>query len=170
MHQGTCLTSSQALELMRTGSNLFPDTDVPVSAFNFSRMESGRIFAIAGEQYRYLEDMGEGNHMIIQNVGFPMLEQSENWYESLEQNVHDIVQPITVVLGSIPSNSITWQNDIVGWIPNNVAQNQSFLTTINEENGSKQAFDISLADVARLSENGVFSTPEDRIGGDATRL
>jgi hypothetical protein len=162
---------SDLLTSIRTDAdgNPFPDTDAPVSAFNFSRMESGRIFTMAGEQYRYLEDMGEGNHMIIQNNGFPMLEQPENWYESLKQDVHDIVQPITVGPGNIPGNSITWQDGTVGWIPNNFAQNQSLLTTVNEENGSKRAFDLSLADVARLSENGVFSTPEARIGGDATR-
>ncbi|WP_213495991.1 hypothetical protein [Lactococcus formosensis] len=155
---------SDLLTSIRTDAdgNPFPDTDAPVSAFNFSRMESGRIFTMAGEQYRYLEDMGEGNHMIIQNKGISMNEQIENWYASLEQEVHDIVQPITTEVGDFPSNTITWQDGISGWIPANFAQNSALLSTVNEESGSKRAFELSLADVARLSENGVFSTPKDR--------
>ncbi|MGL4334875.1 MAG: hypothetical protein ACRCSC_07425, partial [Lactococcus garvieae] len=43
------------------------DVDSPPSDFAFHRMNPGRIFTMEGEQYRYLENMGNGNHMIIRN-------------------------------------------------------------------------------------------------------
>ncbi|MDG6112388.1 hypothetical protein NF715_09240 [Lactococcus formosensis] len=163
---------SDLLTSIRTDAdgNPFPDTDAPVSAFNFSRMESGRIFTMAGEQYRYLEDMGEGNHMIIRSKGFHMMTEVpiHIWYGSLDPEVHAIVQPVGN-LGSVNTGvvgNMTWENGVQGWIPNLDSIAAEDLTTVNEEIGTKQAFNLTLGDVTRLSRNGVFSSPEERIASD----
>ena len=59
-----------------------PDIDLPPSSFDFGDMVPGRVFTMAGEQYRYLEDMGNGNHMItchdvIYNTSFKPTSSSE---------------------------------------------------------------------------------------------
>lgn len=43
------------------------EVDSPPSDFNFDTMLPGRVFTMAGEEYLYLEDMGNSNHMIIRH-------------------------------------------------------------------------------------------------------
>ncbi|WP_338997082.1 hypothetical protein VNN28_06245 [Lactococcus formosensis] len=169
---------SDLLTSIRTDAdgNPFPDTDAPVSAFNFSRMESGRIFTMAGEQYRYLDDMGEGNHMIILNdtageerVGIDFNNISLNWYAALDESVQDIVQPVVVretnAASFVTSELVFERREEKNWIPSNINDIpglESDLTRV-DSSGTKRAFFLSLADIAHLSVNGTFTTFEDRI-------
>lgn len=60
-------TAGAVRDLLEAISNPPSDVDAPIGSFNFSRMRPGHIFTMAGQQFRYLEDMGGGNHMIIRN-------------------------------------------------------------------------------------------------------
>ena len=61
------LTGIQNNSMDGEGSNPRADIDSPPSAFNFDAMLPGRVFTMDGVEYRYLEDMGSDNHMIIRN-------------------------------------------------------------------------------------------------------
>ena len=52
-------------------SNPRYEVDSPPSDFNFDTMLPGRVFTMAGEEYLYLEDMGNSNHMIIRHATIP---------------------------------------------------------------------------------------------------
>ncbi|MEY8443830.1 hypothetical protein AALA52_06195, partial [Lactococcus ileimucosae] len=68
--------------------------------FNFSAMSPGRVFTMAGEQYRYLENMGSGNHMIIRNEAIRNVSWNNHdaalvsWYDGLDSAVQAMVQPV----------------------------------------------------------------------------
>lgn len=155
--------------------NPSPAADAPVHAFDFNVMSSGRIFTMAGEQYRYLEDMGEGNHMIIKNEGFvaqsvpldPGFHAHEGWYSTLDDTVKSIVQPVAnpFITDSFPAANLNWeQKDTHNWIPTNLenfSTQAGDLTTVSSE-GRRGAFSLSLADVTHLSQNGAFSNLADR--------
>ncbi|MGY0180279.1 hypothetical protein [Lactococcus garvieae] len=154
--------------------------DSPPSAFNFETMLPGRIFTMAGEEYKYLEDMGNGNHMIIRheairNTNFNNQTQVlSNWFSALGAEVHDIVQPV-----SIPTNvpSITeaqaapWIGEGERWLPGGLV---NFPATAGDEtgvnpSGTPQAFALSLADVVRLSTpEGPFPNHPRRVGARDT--
>lgn len=156
-----------------SGVNPGANTDSSPSDFNFSTMNPGRIFTMAGEQYRYLEDMDGGNHLIIRNDPIrhtSFLAQNDRlieWYEQeLKQEVRDIVMPVAngFITGNVVDSSIEWAGS--RWLPTNL---DSFPIVANDlttivANGTKRAFALSLADVVRLSQNGTFNSLPERVG------
>ncbi len=150
--------------------------DSPPSAFNFDTMLPGRVFTMAGEEYRYLEDMGSGNHMIIRheaivNISFNMQPQVLNdWFSALDAEVQAMVQPVVIPtpVPVVPGNSITWIDGITYWLPANLANfpaGAGDVTSVNPS-GTPQAFALSFADVTRLSTSeGPF--PDVRARGSA---
>ncbi|MCB6144151.1 hypothetical protein LI288_14195, partial [Lachnospira pectinoschiza] len=82
--------------------NARPDIDLPPSSFDFDAMAPGRVFTMAGEQYKYLEDMGNGNHMIIRHEAIrdttfnDQPQVLSNWLSGLDADVQGIVQPVLI--------------------------------------------------------------------------
>lgn len=151
------------------------EVDSPPSAFNFDTMLPGRVFTMAGEEYRYLEDMGSGNHMIIRheairNTGF--MEQPQvlsNWFNALDTEVQSMVQPVAISVPApgVADESITWIDEVTRWLPTNLSAFPAVagdVTSVNPS-GTPQAFALSLADVVRLSPpEGGFPNPVARRG------
>ncbi|MFK4934401.1 hypothetical protein ACI1T1_08115, partial [Lactococcus formosensis subsp. formosensis] len=150
------------------------DVDSSPRDFNFGLMEPGRLFIMAGQQFRYLENQGGGNHLIIRNT--PIFNVSWNnqsdekniWYSNLiktEPVLEEMIQPVALpafndVAGVVSGSGglATWE--FVGshrWVPLDL---NAFPEVANDEtfrdiSGSKQAFSLSLADVKRLSGPGL---------------
>ncbi|MFP7216674.1 hypothetical protein NG812_01555 [Lactococcus garvieae] len=156
-----------------------PDEDSQPGDINFRIMAPGTIFTMAGEQYRYLENLGSGNHMIIRNHMFPNTTFNnqntvlESWYGQLDTAVQSIVQPVynEFTTGMFPiedaGDGSHW------WIVDNLDSNPEVVadvTRVTQGAGSSpQAFALSLADVNRLSgEDLAFPNPVQRLaaGGD----
>ncbi|MGY0179763.1 hypothetical protein [Lactococcus garvieae] len=160
--------------------NARPDIDLPPSSFDFDAMAPGRVFTMAGEQYKYLEDMGNGNHMIIRhesirNTSFNVQPQVlSNWFSGLDAEVQAMVQPV-----SIPNPApIALYHLLTGlsgegssWLPDNLynfPEAASDVTTVNPS-GTPQAFALSLADLMRLSTpDGPFPNGAQRAGAYRT--
>ena len=134
--------------------NARPDINLPPSSFDFNAMAPGRVFTMAGEQYRYLEDMGNGNHMIIRheainNTSFNMQPQVlSNWFSGLDAEVQAMVQPVVIPdpAPDVTYASITWLDGILHWLPANLASFPAVagdVTTVNPS-GTPQAFALSL--------------------------
>ncbi|MEQ7259163.1 hypothetical protein ABQD63_05550 [Lactococcus garvieae] len=158
-------------------TNARADIDAPPSSFNFDTMLPGRVFTMAGEQYLYLEDMGNGNHMIIRheairNTSFNDQPQVlSNWFSGLDAEVRGMVQPVSVpnpapnaLYHLLPGLS---EQHGHGWLPDNLdpfPAAAADVTTVNSS-GIPQAFALSLADLMRLSTpEGPFSTFRLRVG------
>ncbi|MEY8444228.1 hypothetical protein AALA52_08300 [Lactococcus ileimucosae] len=160
--------------------NDFENPDYNVNSqpddFRFSAMYPGRIFTMAGERYRYLENMGDGNHLIIRNLNnnnqlnttFHNLNNRVNeWYRELDQEVQDIVAPVanSFTVGVVDNQQVTFDED--RWLPTNL---DDFPEAMADETkvvpgGTKRAFQLSMADVVRLSQPGkAFDTPAKRGG------
>ncbi|MEY8538935.1 DUF6273 domain-containing protein, partial [Lactococcus muris] len=143
------------------GQNPLPNEDSAPADFDFSTMRPGRIFTMAGEQYRYLENMGSGNHMIIRNDAIrdtKWVEQDTvlvDWYDALDSSVQDIVQPVAsnFVTGVVPIEGLV----LADWIPINLQDDfpeaASDRTEVNLS-GSPRAFALSLSDAVHLSGAG----------------
>jgi hypothetical protein len=139
------------------GTNPDADVDSPPSDFNFGAMYPGRIFTMSGEQYRYLENMGSGNHMIIRNNAIrneawhTQEAALTTWYSTLDSNVQTIVQPIanSFTIGEVADGDVTFTGN--RWIPNNLTGEVAADITQVVSGGIARAFSLSLADVARLS-------------------
>ncbi|MFK4966863.1 hypothetical protein ACI1UG_01480 [Lactococcus garvieae] len=127
-------------------------------SINFNLMEPGTVFTMAGEQYRYLEDMGDGNHMIIRNdsirnVSWPEQEGAlASWYSQLDPVVQAMVQPVanSFITGEVAHGSVTWTGGD-RWLPNNLEGDVAADLTQVVPGGTDRAFALSLADVTRLS-------------------
>ncbi|WP_251713113.1 hypothetical protein [Lactococcus ileimucosae] len=150
--------------------------------FNFGLMNPGRLFTIDNQRFRYLEDMGDGNHLIIRDS---MIRHStttwnaqptelQNWYSALiqaEPALEPMVQPVTIPnpAPNVAYASITWTGTGTRWLPANLASFPAVagdLTTVDEGDGVKQAFALSLADVTKLSQlGGAFSNHAERAAG-----
>ena len=156
--------------------NARPDIDLPPSSFDFDAMAPGRVFTMAGEQYKYLEDMGNGNHMIIRheairNANFHDQPQVlNNWFSGLDVEVRGMVQPVSipVVVPSISDgDAAPWVGE--RWLPAEWAATRfdavrADRTAVNSS-GTPQAFALSLADVVHLStETGPFPNHAQRVG------
>ncbi|MFK4911837.1 hypothetical protein [Lactococcus petauri] len=141
----------------------------PPSEFQFSLMSPGRIFTMSGQQYRYLENMGGGNHMIIRNESIrsrsfnQQTEELTIWYTALSTEVQTIVAPIasSFTTGNVHVGSLTFVGGEL-WLPSNLESlsNQDVHRDITrvvpvEEGGVRRAFALSLADVTRLSGSGL---------------
>ncbi len=152
--------------------------DSPVGDFNFGIMNPGRIFTMEGEQFRYLEDMQNGNHLIIRNDAFRRVSWNEqedeliSWYGQLEGAVQEIVAPVA---DSFTVGMITGAQgglDAQEWLFRNLASNPVVYSDVTRvvpeaEGGVKRAFALSLRDVNRLSGTGLgFPNPEQRVGAN----
>lgn len=137
--------------------------DSDISDFNFDIMRPGRIFTMAGQQFRYLEDMGGGNHMIIRNRRFGGISWNaqenrlQEWFDSLPQELREkYVVPVasiptgtgfTTGMGSFTRGSGHWLITNLSGVPANDR-------TVFSPNGVRRAFALSLADVQHLSVTG----------------
>lgn len=169
-------------------SNAFGDgnpawnEDSPPSEFRFELMNPGRLFTMNNQRFRYLEDMGYGNHLIIRDSMFPNTTwnnqptELQNWYTALiqaEPTLEAMVQPVTIPardsVPGVPDGSINWTGPGTRWLPSNLASFPAVgndLTTVASSGGSKQAFALSLADVTKLSQpGGAFSNHAERVTG-----
>ncbi|MFK4925076.1 hypothetical protein ACI1TM_00070 [Lactococcus garvieae] len=155
-----------------------PDIDLPPSSFDFDAMAPGRVFTMAGEQYKYLEDMGTGNHMIIRHEAIrdttfnDQPQVLSDWFNGLDAEVRGMVQPVSIPFPA-PSVAASLINLVAGggtnyWLPTNLADFPAVagdLTAVNPS-GTPQAFALSLADVVRLSTpEGPFPNGRARMGG-----
>ncbi|MEY8444017.1 hypothetical protein AALA52_07165 [Lactococcus ileimucosae] len=155
------LTAVQNGSIDNNWGNPGPDDDVQPNQINFSLMAPGTIFTMAGEQYRYLENQGGGNHMIIRNasLGSTTFDNQDNalsdWYNNLDLAVQSMVRPVANTFqndGKVSQQEINWGESNL-WIPTNlhdfpdVAEDETRVDT----SGTPRAFSLSLADVTRLS-------------------
>ncbi|MEY8538330.1 hypothetical protein AALM99_07735, partial [Lactococcus muris] len=171
------LTAVQNGSIDNNWGNPGPEENVQPDQINFSIMAPGTIFTMAGEQYRYLENQGGGNHLIIrndviENISFNNQDiRIDEWYESLDVTVQAMVRPVAneFVTGELPYEDILWSEGISGWMPDNIndfIEISADVTRVNTS-GSPQAFALSFVDVVRLSEVGhAFSSLEQRESGD----
>ncbi|MEY8443492.1 hypothetical protein AALA52_04440 [Lactococcus ileimucosae] len=144
------------------GPNPLPNEDSAPAAFDFSTMRPGRIFTMAGERYRYLEDMDNGNHMIIRDdairdINFYNQEGAmDDWYSTLSQEVKDMVQPVSDSFdtGQLLPEDIIWDDESRWMITNLADLNIASDVTEIDPSGSPRAFVLSVADVLRLSGPG----------------
>ncbi|WP_407513611.1 hypothetical protein, partial [Lactococcus muris] len=143
------------------------DEDSHPDEFRFSAMYPGRIFTMAGEQYRYLENMEDGNHLIIRNHRITHISAAgqsiegvvATWYRDLRQETRDIVAPVATefVRGNhqVLFNQAEWVDGISGWIlDGELRPDVAADITKVVSGGTKRAFGLSLADVQRLSGEG----------------
>ena len=138
------------------------NVDSQPSEFTFHLMNPGRIFTMAGEQYRYLEDMGNGNHMIIRNDALRNVSWDEqegvltSWYGQLDSVVRAMVQPVanTFTTGEVADNAVIFTGG-TRWVPNNLEGDVASDLTRVVPGGTVRAFALSLADVTRLSGSGL---------------
>ncbi len=151
------------------GVNPGADVDSPPSDFVFHVMNPGRIFTMAGQQYRYLENMGNGNHLIIRNNAIRNVswnaqeDQLTSWYAGLHSAVQDMVQPVanSFTTGEVADTAVSFTGD--RWLPINLTGPVADDVTQVVPEGTAQAFALSLADVARLSGEGLgFPYPAQR--------
>lgn len=157
------------------GNPAYDENSAP-SDFNFHLMNPGRIFMMENEEYRYLEDMGNGDHLIIRNDAIRNVSWNEqeaeltSWYGQLDSTVQAMVQPtansfttgdIEDTDGTFPeSEEITrWTLDLEGDVAADITQVVS--------GGTRRAFALSLADVTRLSGEGLaFPNHAQRAGAN----
>ncbi|MBL3716003.1 hypothetical protein GHK52_04090 [Lactococcus garvieae] len=156
------LTAVQNGSIDNNWGNPGPDDNVQPDQINFSIMAPGTIFTMAGEQYRYLENMGNRNHMIIRNsvfrnVSFPnTVQRLTDYYNNLDSSVQSMIQPVSI---PSPAPNVAYEDIIFTgnrWIPTNLHDFPDVATDVTQvdPSGSPQAFVLSLADVARLSGPG----------------
>ena len=158
------------LEVVAGDGNPRWNRDSPPSAFNFEIMRPGRIFTMAGQQFRYLEDMGGGNHMIIRNHRFSGLSWNDqestltNWFNSLPQELRE--EYVAPVANNFTTGSGEFERGTGHWLITNLATNPTVAAdrTVVVPNGIRRAFSLSLADVQHLSTTGGigFMNNEDR--------
>ncbi|MDG6142434.1 hypothetical protein NGA84_03610 [Lactococcus formosensis] len=173
------LTGIQNNAMDGEGSNPRADIDSLPSAFNFDAMLPGRVFTMDGVEYRYLEDMGNDNHMIIRNEAIRNTSFNDqpqvlsDFYAGLTPAVQAIVQPVTLPseVPAIPDGAVgPWEGS--RWLPAEWEQERfnevrADRTTIS--GSTSQAFALSLADVVHLStETGSF--PNHLKRSEARRL
>ena len=143
------------------GNPAYDENSAP-SDFSFHLMNPGRIFTMANEQYRYLEDMGDGNHLIIRNDSIrsrswnQLDETLSTWYGELDSAVQAMVQPVAneFTTGEVADGDVTFTGG-TRWIPNNLEGDVALDITQIVSGGTRRAFALSLADVARLSGEGL---------------
>ncbi|MFK4893730.1 DUF6273 domain-containing protein [Lactococcus petauri] len=161
----------------------------PPSEFQFHLMSPGRLFRMWGHDFRYLENMGNGNHMIIRNevmnVGTAWSNQNtvlNNWY------TNDIVTTVPGIraqreqhIAPVASSFPTDPTDLSALLPLSQTNRESDGTISNLSNfavpygdrtvvvpdGEKRAFALSVADVNHLTYIGSFSSVADR-GANST--
>lgn len=170
------LTGIQNNAMDGEGSNPRADIDSPPSAFNFDAMLPGRVFTMDGVEYRYLEDMGNDNHMIIRNEAIRNTSFNDqpqvlsDFYVGLTPTVQAIVQPVTLpseVPAITDAQAAPWGGTGTRWIPAEWKQerfNEVRADRTTVSGSTSQAFALSLADVVHLStEMAPFPNHASRI-------
>ena len=170
------LTGIQNNSMDGEGSNPRADIDSPPSAFNFDAMLPGRVFTMDGVEYRYLEDMGSDNHMIIRNEAIRNISFNDqpqvlaDFYAGLTPAVQAIVQPVTLpseVPAISDAQAAPWGGAGVRWLPAEREQerfNEVRADRTTVSGSTSQAFALSLADVVHLStEMGPFPNHASRV-------
>ncbi|WP_270264896.1 hypothetical protein [Lactococcus formosensis] len=170
------LTGIQNNSMDGEGSNPRADIDSPPSAFNFDAMLPGRVFTMDGVEYRYLEDMGSDNHMIIRNEAIRNTSFNDqpqvlsDFYAGLTPAVQDMVQHVTLpseVPAITDAQAAPWGGTGTRWIPAEWEQERfnavrADRTTVS--GSTSQAFALSLADMVHLStETGPFPNHASRV-------
>ena len=154
------------------------------SEFQFHLMSPGRLFRMWGHEFRYLENMGDGYHMIIRNetIGGANWNDLDNvltsWYTNDVVTTVPAIRAqrepyIAPVASSFPTTGTTafvpWEGPDRaddGTIPN--LSNWSVPygdRTVVVPNGVRRAFALSVADVNHLTAIGSFSSVADRGTG-----
>lgn len=140
-------------------------------AFRFHLMNPGRIFTMAGTQYRYLENMGNGNHMIIRNESIRNISwngqdsQLNTWFNSLPSNVRSLSRAPAMFSPTpvISATGIIWRPSAIygtQWLPTEESWNAPGLADVRADvttigsGTTGSAFALSFADVVRLSGPG----------------
>jgi len=156
------------LDAVRTGSidnnwgNPGPDEDSQPGDINFRIMAPGTIFTMAGEQYRYLENMGGRDHLIIRNYVIPNSSWDgqegtlTSWYGQLDPEVQAMVRPVanSFTTGQVADDAVIFTGGM-RWIPSNLEGAVAADLTQVVPGGTARAFALSLADVTRLSGSGL---------------
>ena len=117
---------------------------------------------MAGEQYRYLENQGGGNHLIIRNtpfnnVTFPgTVQRLTTYYNNLDPSVQSMIQPVSI---PSPAPSVAEEDiTLIGnrWLPTNLHEFPDVAADLTrvDSSGSPQSFILSLADLVHLSGPG----------------
>ena len=137
------------------------DEDSHPDELRFSAMYPGRIFTMAREQYRYLENMDNGNHLIIRNDSIRNVSWDNretrvvSWYNSLAEEVRAMVAPVSNNFGlrivSFEEAGLDWQS----WVAVNPTGDWVNDLTQVVPTGTPRAIVLSLADVNRLSGEGL---------------
>lgn len=153
------------LEVVADDGNPRWNRDSPPSAFNFAIMRPGRIFTMAGQQFRYLEDIGSGNHMIIRNHRFSahsFNDQASFLTTRFNNLPQELREEYVVPVASNPTGTgfkpgIGVFTDGTGsWLITNLSTNPTVANdrTVFSPNGIRRAFALSLADAQHLSATG----------------
>lgn len=169
------------LEGLKGDGNPRSHIDSDIGDFDFERMSQGapgRIFTMAGQQFRYLENQGNGNHMIIRNqtIGAPILGVNRNaavndWYNNeflpsdpvLREQWEAYVAPVA---SSFPATNLSWAD--TDRALNGVITNLEDFPipygdrTVVVPEGERRAFNLSVADVNHLTRTGRFFGMLDR--------
>uniref|UniRef100_UPI0038917984 hypothetical protein n=1 Tax=Lactococcus muris TaxID=2941330 RepID=UPI0038917984 len=168
------LTAVQTGSIDNNWGNPGPDDNVQPDQINFSIMAPGTIFTMAGEQYRYLENQGGGNHLIIRNDSLrghlPAAQETAltNWYAGLDSAVQAMVQPVANVFTTahVRPYDLDW-SDPARWQVLNLDDFPDIAADISTavSTGTPRAFALSMADIVRLSGAGLaFTSNENRAG------
>lgn len=167
------------LEVVAGDGNPRWNRDSDISDFDFdlmSRVSPGRIFTMAGQQFRYLENLGNGNHMIIRNHTLPPLVPGNEQEAALSRWYNEDFLPADPELRTqweeyvapLDNFNVGMMNFHQGQIAANgrVTNLSSFPIpaadiTANRllpisEGGTRRAFSLSVADVDRLTAPGSF--------------
>ena len=156
----------------RATGNPAPETVAHAKAFNFSRM-SDKIagnthFTVANpdgtaaQMFRYLENQGDGNHLIIRNdllrnTNFQEMDSRINtWFDTaLPADLRAMTAPMApeFTTGIISEEEAGYPYS--DWIVNNLTLFQEVAAdrTRVVQGGNRRAFSLSLADVDYLSRN-----------------
>lgn len=172
----------QLLQSIRAGVN---NEGISVSDLDFSSMAPGDIFTRDEQEFRYLENMGGGNHLIIRNVAFRgnsfdgpdrnnQVSFLQTWFATgIPNDLRAMVQPVACVFPVGMISIVDAGLDGDRWLVDNLVSNpivaaDETKVVPREEGGIRRAFALSLADVDRLSRTADigFSSRENRSDGE----
>lgn len=160
--------------------------NTPPSEFQFQFMRSGRLFRMWGQDFRYLENMGDGNHMIILNQVIHIVTNWNNlntvltnWYtNNIVTTVPAIRAQREQYIAPVASSFPTGATAFLPWANASQEEDGTITNLSNFEvpygdrtvvvpDGVRRAFALSVADVNHLTTIGSFSSAADRGTGTA---
>lgn len=161
---------------------LNPENDFNTLNFRLMRASETTLFWMGGHQtYRYLENLGNGLHLIILENGFVVPGENReaaftNWVDTvLPESIKNAIQPVNV--GAAFDTGSTFGTSVGltagGWVVRDFADldmpeviADRTRVTPEAEGGVRRAFSLSLADVQHLSATGGigFMNAGNRIG------